>query len=133
VSEDNVELVRGAFRALNAGGIEAALAFFAPDCVWYPTDRWLEGSAYRGHEGMRTLVAAFSDNFDHWEFEVQDTRDMGDRVIARSEMRGRIKDSGATISQPIGLVVSDFGDDTFREVRVFASWREALEAVGIEE
>jgi hypothetical protein len=82
---------------------------------------------------MRRLVAAFSDNFDHWEHEVQETRDAEDRVIARSEMRGRIKDSGGTIGQPIGLVVADFHDDTFGEVRAFASWREALKAGGIEE
>jgi ketosteroid isomerase-like protein len=133
MSQENVELVLDAFQTLHAEGIEAALAFFAPDCVWYTTDRWLEGSAYRGHEGMRSLNAAFAENFDDWGWEVRDTREAEDRVIALTEMKGQIKDSGATVSQPIGLVVSDFHDDTFGEIRAFASWRDALGAVGLSE
>ena len=73
MSQENAELVLDAFGTLEAEGIEAALAFFAPDCVWYTTDRWLEGSAYRGHEGMRHLNAAFADNFDDWGWEVLDS------------------------------------------------------------
>jgi ketosteroid isomerase-like protein len=133
MSQENVEIVRNAFRAFAAGGTEAALSFFAPGFVWYVTDRWVEDSAYRGHEGMRRLAAGFSDNFDRWGYEVHDTRDAGDRVVALVEMTGQIKHSGGPISQPLGLVVSDFHDETFGEVRAFPSWREALEAVGLAE
>jgi hypothetical protein len=59
-------------------------------------------------------------------------REAKDRVIALTEMTGQIKNSGAPISQPIGLVVTDFQDATFGEVRAFASWREALKAAGLE-
>jgi hypothetical protein len=47
------------------------------------------------------------------------------------DMIGRIKPSGAEISQRLGFVVSGFRDGTFREVRAFQSWHEALEAVGL--
>jgi len=133
VSQDNVELVRDPFRALHSDGIEAALSFFAPDCVWYTTDRWPEDVAYRGREGMRRLTAAFSENFDRWEYEVQDARVAGDRVVVLSEMRGQIKNAGAPVSQSISLVVSDFHDGVFGEIRAFTSWQEALEAVGLAE
>jgi len=129
----NAEVVRDAFRTFDAEGIEAALAFYAPDCVWYPTDRWLEGSAYRGHDGMRRLQAAFTENFDEFRFEVHDIRDAQDRVVALIDMTGRIKHSGANISQRLGFVVSGFRDGTFRDVRAFPSWDEALEAVGLSE
>ncbi len=52
MSQENVELVCNAFQTFGAEGIGAALSFFSPDVVWYPTDRWLDGSAYRGHDGM---------------------------------------------------------------------------------
>lgn len=133
MSQDNVELVRDAFRALNTDGLEAALAFFAPDCVWYPTERWPEDTAYRGHDGMRRVTAAFSENFDCWEYKIEDARDAGDRVVVLSEMRAQIKNSGAPISQSISLVVSDFHDGVFGEIRAFTSWREALKAVGLAE
>jgi len=133
MSQKNVEIVREAFQALSAGGIEAALSFFTTDCVWYPTDRWLDGSAYRGRDGMRGLVAAFTENFDDWAYEVHSLRGAGDRVVALSKMTGQIKHSGSSISQSIGLVVSDFHGGSFGEVRAFPSWDAALKAVGLAE
>jgi ketosteroid isomerase-like protein len=81
MSQENVEIVRHAFQALTAEGVDAALSFVPPDVVWYPTDRWLDDSAYRGHEGMRMIAAAFSENFDDFRFEVHDVRDAQDRVV----------------------------------------------------
>jgi ketosteroid isomerase-like protein len=133
MSQENVELVRDAFQTFGAEGIDAALSFFSPDFVWYPTDRWLEGSAYRGHDGMRRLEAAFSENFDDFRYEVRGVRDAQDRVVALVDMLGRIKHSGVEITQRLGFVVSGFHDGTFREVRAFQSWHEALEAVGLSE
>ncbi len=131
MSQENITLVRGAFRTFNTKGIDAALSFFARDFVWYPTDRWVDGSAYRGHDGMRSLTAAFTENFDDLRFEVGDVRDARDRVVALIRMTGRIKGSESPISQPIGLVVSEFRSGTFAEVRAFASWDEALRAAGL--
>jgi ketosteroid isomerase-like protein len=129
----NVETVRNAFQTFSAKGIDAALSCFSPDVVWYPTDRWLDDSAYRGHEGIRSLVAAFSENFDDFRYDVHDVRDAQDGVVALVDMIGRIKHSGSEVSQRLGFVVSGFRDGTFREVRAFPSWHDALEAVGLEE
>jgi ketosteroid isomerase-like protein len=131
MSKENVEIVRTAFDTFRAEGIDAALSFFSPDLVWYPTDRWLDDSAYRGHDGMRRIAAAFSENFDDFRFHVHEMRDAQDRVVARVDMTGRIKHSGAEVSQRLGFVVSGFRDGTFREVRAFPSWSEALKAVGL--
>jgi ketosteroid isomerase-like protein len=130
MSRENVEIVRDAFQTFGAEGIEPTLSFFSPDVVWHPTDRWLEGPSYRGHDGMRRLEAAFSENFDGFRYEVRDIRDAQDRVVALIDMSGRIKHSGTDVSQRLGFVVSGFDDRTFRDVRAFPSWREALEAVG---
>jgi ketosteroid isomerase-like protein len=130
----NVEIVRNAFDAFSAEGIDAALSFYSPAVVWYPIERWLDDSAYRGHEGMRRLAAAFSENFDDFRYDVHDIRAASqDRVVALVDMKGRIKDSSSEVSQRRGFVVSGFRDETFCEVRSFPSWRDALEAVGLEE
>jgi ketosteroid isomerase-like protein len=131
-SQPNVEVVRSAFRAFGARGVDAALAFFSPDVVWYTSDRWLDGSAYRGHEGMRTVMAAFTENFDDFRFEVHDIRGAQERVVALADMVGRIRNSGAEVSQRLGFVVSNFHGGTFGEVRAFTGWPEALKAVGLE-
>src|SRR5438094_5946872 len=99
MSQENVALVVNAFQTFSAEGIDAALSFFSPDVVWYTTDRWLEGSAYRGHDGIRRLQAAFAETFDDFRFEAYDIRDAQDRVVALIDMTGRIKHSGAEVSQ----------------------------------
>ena len=133
MSQENVEIVRNAFHTFGAEGIDAALSFFSPDVVWYPIDRWLDGSAYRGHDGMRRLAAAFSENFDDFRYDVHDIRDAQDRVVALVDMTGRIKHSESEVSQRRGFVISRFRDGKFREVRSFPSWSEALKAVSLAE
>lgn len=131
MSQENVEVVRNAFQTFSAEGIDAALSFFSPDVVWYPIERWVDDSAYRGHDGMRRLAAAFSENFDDFRYDVHDIRAAEDRVVALVDMKGRIKHSSSEVSQQRGFVVSGFRDGAFREIRSFPSWHDALEAVGL--
>jgi len=131
MSRESVEIVRKAFEAHKAGGVEALLPFYAADVACYPT-QFLKGSVYRGHDGAIRLESAFADYFDDFAFDVDEIRDMGERVLARATMTGRIKDSGAPIRQSIGVLVSDFRDGLIGEIRFF-NWQEALEAVGLAE
>jgi ketosteroid isomerase-like protein len=133
MSQENVEIARRSMDAFTAEGVDVALRFFTPDCVWYTTDRWLDGSAYRGHDGIRRLAGEFSDNFDDVGFEVQEIRDADDRVAALLYMNGRIKNTAVPIRQTLGLVIAGFRNGMFAEVRAFPSWHEALKAVGLEE
>jgi ketosteroid isomerase-like protein len=129
---ENVEIVRNAFQSFSADGIDAALSFFSPEVVWYPLDRWLDDSAYHGHDGMRKLSEAFTENFDDFRYDIHDIRAGQDGVAALVDMRGRIRGSSSEVGQRRGFVISGFRDGTFREVRSFPSWNEALEAVGLE-
>jgi ketosteroid isomerase-like protein len=133
MSQENVELVLRAFQTFGKEGIDAALSFVSPDVVWYPTDRWLDGAAYRGHDGMRMPSASFSENFDDFRYDVRDIRKAQDRVVALVDMTGRIKHSQAEVSQRLGFVISGFRDGRLREVRAFSSWSDSLEAVGLAE
>jgi ketosteroid isomerase-like protein len=94
MSGESVEIVRNAFHSFGAEGIDSALSFCSPDVVWYTTDRWLDDSAYRGHDGMRMLAAAFSENFDDFRYEVHDVGDAGDRVVAFTSWSEALKAAG---------------------------------------
>ena len=133
MSQQNVDLVRQAFAVRDSDGVEAALRLFASDVAWYTSEQWLEGAVYRGHEGLRTVEAMWTANIDDWAWRVHDIREAGDRVVALSEMTGRTKRSGVPVSRRVGLVVSDIHDGLLGAVRVYSSWREALEAVGLED
>ena len=115
------------------GGIEAALAFYAPDFAWYTGPGWVEDDVYRGHDGARRLDAVFFGNFEDYALELHEIRAVGERVLALYAAIGRIKGSGATVRQPVGMVVSNFREGAIGEVRSFFSWKEAREAVGLAE
>lgn len=85
-----IDLVRSAFQSFSAEDIDAALSFCSPDVVWYTTDRWLDGSAYRGYDGMRSLAAALPGHLDDFRFEVHEIRDAPDRVVACVDMVGSL-------------------------------------------
>ena len=69
MSQENVEVVRRLFDAYAAGGVEAALSFFAPSVVLHPYPEWPGPSEYRGHDGIRALMAEWTENFDDFEME----------------------------------------------------------------
>jgi ketosteroid isomerase-like protein len=129
MSQANVELVRRAFEAANAGGVEAALAFYPPDVVFYPIATWAEDAEYRGYDGVRELNAIFTNAFEDFAWDVHEVRGAGERVLVLTDMTGRIKGSAASIRERYAIVCSDFRDDTFGEVRFFKTWQQALEEI----
>jgi ketosteroid isomerase-like protein len=130
MSQENVEIVKKSFEAHNAGGIDAALAFYDADLIWDAGPEWVEGRVYRGHEGARRLDAVFVGSFDDYRLTVHEIRAVGERVLALYEVTGRIKGSGLPIRQPIRIVLSDFDEGMIGRVQSFFSWKEALAAVG---
>ncbi len=102
MSQENVEIVRRTFEQLEKSGVEAALRFLASDVVLYPFPEWVEASEYRGHDGIRRVLAVWTENFDDFTMELQELRDTGDRVVALYEQWGRIKGSGVRVRQPVG-------------------------------
>ena len=132
MSQENVEVVRQVYERFAAGGVEAAQASFAPDLVLHAFPEWPGPSEYRGHDGLRALLAEWIESFDDFEIEVCEIREVGDRVLALTETVGRIKGSGVPIRQPLGTVW-DVRDDQIGEGRNFLTWHEALEAAGLSE
>jgi ketosteroid isomerase-like protein len=131
MSQENVEIVRQIYQAFAAGGVEAALPFLAPNGALYPFPEWPGPSEYRGRDGLRRLLAEWTENFDDFEFESHEIRAVGDRVLVLAEMVGRIKGSGVPIRQPLGAIYGDFRDGEIGEGRFFNTWREALKAAGL--
>jgi ketosteroid isomerase-like protein len=133
MSEENVEVVERAFDAFSAGGVEACMPWFSPDVVVYPFPEWPQQTEYRGHDGLRAVLAEWMDNFDNFGFHVHEVREVGDRVLMLGETFGRIKGSAVPIRQPLGAVYSNFRDGQIGEGRNFLTWDEALEAAGLSE
>ncbi len=104
MSQENVEIVRQIYQAFAAGGVEAALPYMAPDSVLYPFPEWPGPSEYHGRDGLRRILAEWTENFDDFEFEIHEIRAVGDRVLLLAELVGRIKGSGVPVRQPLGAI-----------------------------
>jgi ketosteroid isomerase-like protein len=133
VSQQNVETVSGAFAAFASRGVEALLDFMASDGVCYTAPEWVEESEYQGHDGLRSLISVFTDNFDDWTIDLVELRDAGDSVVALIEHEGKIKGTDTPLRQPMGIVSSDFRRGQIGMARFFQTWREALKAAGLSE
>lgn len=133
MSHANVELVRRIFEAGGADSAEAVLPFVPPDVIWYPPPEWVVKSEYRGHDGVREVMAVFTETFEDYEAELHELRDAGDRVVALIWQSGRIKGSEEPVRQAIGAVYSVFRDGQIGATRFYRSWEEALEAAGLRE
>jgi ketosteroid isomerase-like protein len=133
MSEENVEIVRRAFEDFGDTGIEGLVSRYSADAIIYSPPEWVEDAGYRGHEGLRKLIALWTQNFDHYGFEVQELRAVEGGVVALFSQTGKIKGSNAPVHQALGAVYSDFRDGRIGQVRFFLSWKEALEAAGLSE
>jgi ketosteroid isomerase-like protein len=131
LSQANVEIVRKAFDAYNAGGIAGLLTMCPVDVVWHPLPEWLEDTEYAGHDGVRRLLDWF-EGFDDLAAEIADIRDLGGQVVVRADLVGRTT-SGVPLRQGWGAVCSDFRDGKIGEWRLFRTWADALAAAGMDE
>jgi ketosteroid isomerase-like protein len=98
MSQENVELARRAYAALNGRDLDALLAVMDPEVELKARFMEMEGDSYfRGHSGVREwwdrLLAIFPD----FRVEVLEIRDFGDRVIAALRVRGHGLESGVPI------------------------------------
>ena len=81
---------------------------------------------------MRRLWNGYRSQFEDFEVEAQELRDVGDdRVVLLGKFRWRGMKSGIESESPLGMVVTMRGGKVIRSVDYF-SHQEALEAVGLE-
>jgi ketosteroid isomerase-like protein len=136
MSEENVEIVRRVYDAVDRRDTEAVLALYDPDVEWdYSGGGWgkvLGSQVYHGHEGLR---AWFREWHDAWEvFQNVDVEliDAGEDVVSIVTSRGRGKTSGADVEWRHGIVWS-IRDGKVVHVVGFPTPQQALEAAGLSE
>ena len=132
MSEDLTQWMLRINAAFNRDGIEAVIDDYHPELEWHLPPQWLEDSVYTGHDGLRTLAALWTRNFDEYRWDIERIVDLGQRAVLLVYHRGRTKDEGVRVEQPLGLILQ-IRDDKIGRVDTFFSWPEALVAAGVED
>lgn len=129
MSEENVEVVRAAYRALNSRGVEAFSEFWADDIEWRTMrDHW------RGPQAGLAYLRELYELFDDFTTETVELRDAGhEHVVAYLRYGGRSKRGGVAIPREYFAIVIRVRDGAIAEASEYATRREALEAVGLSE
>ncbi len=133
MSQRNVEISYDAIAALNRDGVEGFLAYCDPNVEWITPPNWLEDRVLNGYNGVRRAIALFDEQLDDFRVDMERIVDVDDdRVVVLLYQRGRIKGSGHTLEQPLG-VATEFRDSKATRFKVYFSWEEALKAAGLPE
>ena len=130
MSQENVELVRRAVEALNRGDVKAMSASLSPDAEIFPLRATLEDVSYTGPAAAEQLWAALSETWSEIRIDVDEYRDLGERVLMLGWTAATARDSGAAVRSKMGWLL-DVTEDQITRSRTFADPGDALAAVGL--
>jgi len=101
---ENVEIVRRAHDALNAGDMGALTALCAPTFRLDMSDRVFNPAVYQGHEGIRAFYAEVMDVWESFTWEVTGVEDHGELIVAFLESTGKARGSGLELDRRSAMV-----------------------------
>jgi ketosteroid isomerase-like protein len=130
MSQENVEVVRAGYEALNRGDVEGWTADYHPEAELHELATMPDSAIHRGHSGLRGWLENVRDLTDgDFGFAVEQIVDAGDLVLVRARAHGRGRMGGVPIDMRV-YHVFDMDGGKIRRVRGFVDEAEALAAVG---
>lgn len=98
MSQENVDLIKGAYDDFNSANIEGVLARFHPDIEWVePGGGNAPAGTFRGpHSVASDVFGKVQENFDEFAVTVEEASDQGDTVVVAARFKGKNK-SGAEL------------------------------------
>ena len=129
MSKENVETVRAFIDAYNRRDFDAAVESFDPEIEWVLPERQSADSG-RGQDAIISFWEGLDATFDELTLDPQEYVDAGDRVATRLQYHVLGKESGVKIDGELYHQVVTFRNSCIVRIEYFASWPEALAAVG---
>ncbi|MFL5893687.1 MAG: PAS domain-containing protein [Thermoleophilaceae bacterium] len=120
--------LRAALAAYNRGDLRALLACYHDDVEIVPSRSFSRpGTAYRGKDGLRTIVGDTIGSFPGFHAEFRELRDLGDWVLASVGVVSEGPLAGPEVSRDVAWIFM-FEDALIRRAWGFTSEEEAVEA-----
>jgi uncharacterized protein len=129
MSDEAVEVVRALFAAYELEGPEALFDFLAPDVEWQVRPDLPDSKTYRGHDGVRDLLATFEEVVDEQWYQPEEFIDAGEQVVVPLRWGGRGKRGGVPFEERHETWVFTVREDTITHTREYATRKAALEAL----
>jgi uncharacterized protein len=126
--QETLDLIRTGIAALNRGDIDGMLRPLDPNVELEPLRAVLEGSVYRGHEGLRKWLGDMKEDWEDFKIEVIDVRELNDdHALVEARIRARARASGIEIDAS-GAWLCEVHDEKVTRVRFYTDAESAVEA-----
>jgi ketosteroid isomerase-like protein len=127
MSQEEVEVVRRLFTAIDSEDWEDALGLFDPTVEWSATE-----GTFHGLEGLLTSLIEWLEPWEEHRIEAEEVTKAGDRVLAVVHLAGRMGGSRMEVDQRFFQVYTVSNGKIIRMVE-FGTRDDALEAAGLRE
>ena len=126
-----LEIVRAAVTAFNARDLDALGALIGEDAEFTSRLAGLDGTTYRGPEGIRRYIADIESAFAGWHTAGNELIEAPDgRVLHLSTIVARGRGGGVPIEQPTAILYT-VRDGLIRHADVFFDRAQARAAAGL--
>jgi ketosteroid isomerase-like protein len=132
MSQANVEVATAAIDAFNEREVPAFAALTTPDFQWSPSMVAIEGTIFRGREGIERYFESLEFAWEKFHIHRGRFREAEGVAVMLGHLEGRGMGSGVPVDSSLGMVF-DFQDGLISRIRGFLDHAEALRAAGLDE
>jgi ketosteroid isomerase-like protein len=129
MSQRNIDVMRDQFAATNERDFPRAMSHYADEVVLIVSSTLLETGTFEGKEAVGRWFANWFATFEPgYHFEIEEIRDLGDRVFLDVSHLGRGRASGIEVTTRMGYIYT-LRDAKITRAELFGSPAEALAAL----
>jgi ketosteroid isomerase-like protein len=132
MSQENVEIVRAIYEAVERGDLETATSYLHPEIQFHTYVHAPEAGVYRGKEAVQKYNEDLFGQFESLRIEVEELVDAGDRVIVVTTQHAVPKGGQQEIAVHM-VEVWTIRDLLLAERHSYSTKDQALEAAGLQE
>ena len=125
-----MEIVRRYYAAWNAGGIDAARAFWSDDFEWHDAPGMPDASVYRGADAVSAHFRDLSEVLGPMKVHLDRVLPAGDEVFVALDVHLDVRLGALTLDGSIFETVR-IEDGKISRIRLFLDEQTALEAAGL--
>lgn len=122
--------IHESFEAINRRDFDAAVRPAHPDVEIHARMAAVEGSTWRGRDGVREWIEETFEAFDTFHLDVREMRWLGDRCLTFAHLRARGRQSGIELDRP-WIYLATMRDGLIIRLESFVDEKEALAAAQV--
>lgn len=132
MSHENVDVVRRAFEAWNAGDVDRVIEMLDERFEFIPFRSQLTGTAYFGADGMRAFARDAAEEWEYLRIVPEEFQDSGEQVLMLGRYDARGRASGIDLDFPAAWVAR-LHEGKLTHLRSYSDPDLAREAAGLSE